>query len=163
MKPTNEERFWSKVHKSEGCWEWQGGLNTYGYGRFFPSGTRKECYAHRYSYFLAHGALPALSVLHSCDNPKCVNPAHLSEGTQAENMRDAAKKGRIYRRTFVDTSGAPIYIGERHSQAKLTAANVIEIRQRSAAGESTRSLAKSYQVKRSAIWLIVKRRNWKHV
>lgn len=95
-----EERFWEKVERTDGgCWLWTGTQNGRGYGSLH-SGTRanrKTLKAHRFSYELHTGeTVPSdLEVMHSCDNRLCVNPAHLSVGTKADNMRDMAAKGRV--------------------------------------------------------------------
>lgn len=91
-------RFWAKVIKSDsGCWEWTGTRNENGYGlggmKF--SGGGREALAHRTAWTLVHGPIPENScVLHACDNPLCVNPSHLSLGSQRDNMLDMRAKGR---------------------------------------------------------------------
>lgn len=97
--PDEHTRFWSRVRVAgpDECWEWIGALNNKGYGRFgtYPkSGTLRHL-AHRY-VLAERGELdPALTVLHVCDNPACVNPRHLSQGTQLDNIRDCLSKGRM--------------------------------------------------------------------
>ena len=85
-------RFWSKVLKTDGCWIWIGARRN-GYGRFGGSPYR---YAHRVAWELAHGPLEstAVKVCHHCDNPLCVRLDHLFIGSQADNVRDRAAKGR---------------------------------------------------------------------
>lgn len=87
------DRFWSKVQKTDGCWEWQGGHFTHGYGRAWDG--ERQVLAHRLAFVLASGAIPdGMHVLHKCDVPLCVNPEHLFLGTHADNMADCGEKGR---------------------------------------------------------------------
>lgn len=92
------DRFWNKVDKAPGygprgdCWRWMASLNKDGYGAIKVGGTLG---AHRVSWEFVNGEIPAgLQVLHRCDNPPCVNPAHLFTGDHVANMRDAVEKGR---------------------------------------------------------------------
>lgn len=93
-------RFWAKVEKRgpADCWLWTSAAIPFGHGQF-TLGKRPNArpyYAHRISWTLAHGSIPAgLQVCHTCDTPKCVNPAHLFLGTQLDNLRDASRKGRL--------------------------------------------------------------------
>lgn len=90
-------RFWARVDQSGGpdaCWLWLGKRIVSGrYGVVFIN--YHEIRAHRYAFELTHGPIPTgLLVLHSCDNPPCVNPAHLRLGTSLDNARDTAARGR---------------------------------------------------------------------
>jgi hypothetical protein len=89
-----EQRYWRKIARVEsGCWEWQGALNSMGYGVI--SFNSRPMYAHRFVFERTFGGLrPGVVVMHSCDNPRCVRPAHLSAGTQKDNSRDMVEKGR---------------------------------------------------------------------
>lgn len=103
-KPNQLKDIWKrvKVGKPDECWEWQGRLNTSGYGQMSIRGKLKL--AHRLAYEVSKGPIPdGLVVRHSCDNPRCCNPAHLSIGTQADNVRDAHIKGRIGKGVDADT------------------------------------------------------------
>ncbi len=89
------DRFWLWVDKSGGpdaCWLWTGGKSPSGYGKFYIN--RKTVRAHRASFYLMRGYWPAGIVMHTCDTPPCVNPAHLFEGTTTDNARDMISKGR---------------------------------------------------------------------
>ncbi len=151
-----EVRFWSKVNKTKSCWLWTGCLHPHGYGMLtlFAPSKHKEC-AHRISWTMHNGPIPdGLYVLHNCpggDNPACVNPAHLFLGTPDDNMKDAAKKGRMPR-------------GVTHHNVKLSGDDVAAIRKLySPRIYSTYMLAKQFGVGQSAIFKIVKHKNWKHL
>lgn len=95
LRPESIERFWDKVAHIpfHTCWEWTAAKNEKGYGVF---GVGKETdKASRLAYKLTKGPIPrGLFVLHSCDNPGCVNPDHLWLGTNLDNVKDMIKKGR---------------------------------------------------------------------
>jgi len=92
---TRLERFFEKVKKGDGCWEWTAKKNNKGYGMF--GGTKAEGFnlAHRVSYELVHGSIPKGKwVLHRCDNRGCVNPDHMFLGNNTANVQDMHSKGR---------------------------------------------------------------------
>jgi len=104
-----------------GCAEWQLARDKKGYGRIKVGG--RLLLAHRVAYELFMGEIPlGFDVCHTCDNPGCVNIAHLFVGTRSENMVDCVKKDRCWR------GGSPPHgKGMAHSQAKLSDAAIHEI------------------------------------
>lgn len=104
ISPRTVARFHAKYERKEGqCWLWTGATFRQGYGMFnlgrHHDGRQHTEFAHRVAYVLATGSdipagLPRYVVMHACDTPACVNPAHLSLGTQRDNLRDAVAKGR---------------------------------------------------------------------
>lgn len=83
-KPSFEERFWSKVEKTDGCWNWVAGRLATGYGSF--DGNLKS---HRVSYEMANGPIPdGMMIDHICHNRLCVNPGHLRLATAKENVEN---------------------------------------------------------------------------
>ncbi len=143
------ERFYAKVavdHPSR-CWEWTASRTKFGYGKFGLNGG--FCLAHRMAFNLWHSRQPAPGkvVMHSCDNPACVNVYHLIEGSQQQNMQDAGTKGRIF---------APP--GECNPKAKLLDADIPTIRRRALAGETSLALAQEYGVSEGLIQHVKKGR-----
>lgn len=149
--PRVVERFWQKVNPGDGgpgCWTWQAGKDRQGYGIFAgPNSAR----AHRASWELFRGPIPSGAIIcHHCDNPGCVNPAHLFLGTPKQNTADMLRKGREAK-------------GARHGLAKLTDQKVRDIRRLHGAGVSQYDLADLFRVSQPAIGAIVRRKTWRHV
>ena len=97
MRKDPVSRFFSYVNKTGSCWLWTGCRRAYRYGSFHLAD--KLISAHRYSWLIHRGEIPhKLHVLHTCDNPICVNPEHLWVGTHQDNMKDKSNKGRTWRR-----------------------------------------------------------------
>lgn len=126
----------------------------HGYGRRHHQG--KAVLVHRLAYCEAHGLelseIAGKVVRHQCDNPRCINPKHLIIGTQAENMRDMAERGR---------SNAPK--GEAHKRAKLTESDVVWIRQhyKSRSKEfGAVALGRRFGVSHTAVMMAVKGETW---
>lgn len=135
--------------KPSGCWEWDLYKVTKGYGQFW-NGTKMQL-AHRYSYELANGRIDLTKqICHKCDNPCCVNPSHLFEGTHQDNTDDKLNKGRQPR-------------GVLCVQAKLSEKDVINILHAAKQGVRQNALAKQYRVGTSAIHGIIHNKKWKHI
>lgn len=159
------DRFWEKVKKSDGCWEWQGSTAGSGYGQLKVPGASRIG-AHRFSWELHYGPIPpGLFVCHHCDNRTCVRPDHLFLGTSAENNADAARKGRFPKgkESYPGKHPERYFRGQDNPNARLTDAAVRDIRRRCAAGESQRSLAREYGVDQTLISLVVLRKAWRHI
>lgn len=139
----------SFVAKESGCWEWTGIRDTKnGYGVINLKGSSSGTRAHRFSYVMHKGEIPAgLIVRHKCDNPCCVNPEHLELGTPADNTGDAVAKARHVH-------------GEKMHTAKLTEQDVLDIRGSSL---SSKELALKYGVDYTNIWSIRAGKTWKHL
>jgi hypothetical protein len=144
--PQFRERFEAKVERTESCWLWRGARYPVGYGVIWRDG--KNVFAHRAAWELVHGVIPdGLYVLHKCDNPPCVNPAHLFLGTKGENCTDRSMKGRDA-------------FGVANGLAKLTDDKVRCIR---SDARSTTQIAKDYGVSRACIYAVKELQTWRHV
>jgi hypothetical protein len=146
------DRFWGRVAKGgpDECWEWQRGTFGTGYGCYRHEG--RNVYAHRLAWELTHGPIEdGLCVRHSCDNPLCVNPAHLLLGTDADNVRDKVERERQHR-------------GEGSPMSKLTDSAVRCIRALYAERQADqKKLAELYGVDQAQISRIVSGKAWRHV
>lgn len=117
-------RFHTLVAKSESddCWLWTGRVNRQGYGRTTVQG--KKWLAHRFAYVLAtREEIAGVCILHSCDNPPCCNPAHLSRGDRSENARQRTERGHSYTKPSLDEETArrilDEFTGRRGEQVAL--------------------------------------------
>ena len=123
--------YWPRIDRrggAETCWLWQAGCDRDGYGKCRVHGFT-ERRAHRIAYMLAHGPIPDdLWVLHTCDTPRCCNPAHLFLGTVADNNADMIAKGRDARgeRSGARKHPERVNRGEQCHSAKLTEDQVQE-------------------------------------
>lgn len=142
------ESFWGRTKPGpNGCLLWSGPLNVWGYGKCWWRG--KTLNAQRVAWAITRDwILPELLVLHTCDVPACVNPDHLFLGTDADNMADKIRKGRAAE-------------GERSGLAKLTAAQVLEIR--GCPLVSQRAFARKFGVSKPVIAAIRKGKTWRSV
>jgi hypothetical protein len=149
QKAVSYERdtFLKYVVHQERCWGWTGPLTDKGYGIVQVKG--RKIGAHRLSYEYFKGPIPdGLHVLHSCDNPPCVNPDHLSVGTHQQNMREAKERKRF------NNPG-----GEVHPSAKLTTPQAREVLDHPDVPGSY--FARKFGVSKSTIYAIRNGDNWK--
>jgi HNH endonuclease len=134
------------IDDSTGCWNWTGSKGRRGYGWIWDGS--RNCRAHRLSYKLHCGPIAdGMQVCHRCDNPPCVNPAHLFLASDAENKADKMAKGRQAR-------------GSGNGQAKLTEAQIMEI---IAMPGTNVEIARKYGVGDSHISHIRSGRKWAHI
>lgn len=152
---SEEDRFWSKVNKcgEDECWEWTGALSDTGYGVFIFESKLQG--AHRVAYQLEYGDIEGPQVNHVCDNRSCVNPDHLYNGTQRENIEDAVERS--------DLDNYHHICGEKHPQAKLTVNDVNEIKSMLKEGKSQMSVADEFSVSHSTINEIANDKRWSWV
>lgn len=149
---TQEARFWDRVALTanpDKCWLWQGQKSKEsGYGSVSFEGKARR--AHVVSWRLATGYYPALQILHSCDVRLCVNPVHLHEGTQADNMREMSERGRSLH-------------GTKNPKAKLTEDNVRLARELHSQGHKFSPLARRFGVCKGVMRDAILGITWRHV
>ncbi len=144
-------KFLSKIdagdYSADKCWNWTGTKTQKGYG-ILSNGKRIQYRAHRLSMKLYLGREPSTMVLHKCDNPSCVNPMHLEEGTHGDNMKQMADRKRAARE-------------ERHHKAKLSFHEAVCIALLSASGDyTTRELAEMFSIAPATAIAAASGRNW---
>lgn len=154
MRGSLAERFWTRVDQRgpDDCWNWTGGHSADGRGQVWNMG--RNIPAPRAALMLSGVAIPHGAIIcHRCDNPPCVNPAHLYAGSHLENVRDMDARGRRVSRV-----PHPASRGERNHNAKLTDDQIREIRSRYSGirGEQS-ALAREFGVTQSLIYLIVRK------
>lgn len=141
-----------KLNSDSGCWEWTASLAGKGYGQIKIPGERKQMYAHRLSWMIHKGEVPqGKSVLHRCDNPKCVNPNHLFVGTHQDNSTDMKGKGRhLY--------------GERNDRSILTESDVRAIKTLLEEGSLPQwRIAEMFGIQQMQVSRIKRGLRWSHV
>lgn len=169
-----EELFWSLVDSKDedGCWEWRGAYSGDGYGLINRDGERYK--VHRLAYRFEYGELEKPQVNHHCDNKMCVNPEHLYNGTQSDNLRDAYERNENVRKGLKNDYETcmerlrkiqenDLYArGEDTPHSKLTEPEVRDIKEM--VGDRTDTeIAKQYGVDRRTIRKIRIGDNWSHV
>lgn len=138
-----------------GCWEWTRITNGDGYGQLRVAG--RMVYAHRLAYELGIGPIPdGMHILHQCDNPRCINPAHLSIGTQSQNMKECSDRGRA-------KIPKPIKLGEENGSSKLLEVDVRSIRRLLEQGHTQQSIADRFGVTQRTISNIKLGKKWGHL
>lgn len=147
-------RFMEKVEANDknGCWIWKAGKRPDGYGEFVPIGKRSGL-AHRESYRIFKGPIKdKMFILHSCHNPSCVNPDHLRQGTNKDNVHDMLKAKRNKQPS-----------GENSGMSKLTSDIVQNIREKFKEGMSYAALGRLFNISAVQASNIVRRVSWKHI
>ena len=145
-RPSDRERFAAKTIRDDasGCLIWTAALDTAGYGAFGLHGRVVRAHRTALEWHLGRPLAPGVFVCHRCDNPACVEPAHLFEGTHQENMDDCLDKQRQA-------------WGERNGHHKLSLDDVAEIRE---GRETQASLARRLGVHQSTVSRVAARKRW---
>ena len=151
-----QERFWEKVDKGphpKGCWLWTSAVGgSQSYGLFWVGGHKRTKYAHRLSWEMENNteATSGKVIMHSCDNPRCVNPAHLSLGEHLDNKLDSVSKKR---HAFGSRNGGGVKLNDQ------TAAEILSLKGK----RSCIKVGQEYGVSKPVVLGIWKGRLWRHV
>lgn len=155
-------RFWREVDKNGSipqacpergaCWLWNGYTTDSGYGLITPDNwdhksSRPRSHRISLELYLGRPLGKGMWALHHCDNPPCVNPDHLYEGTRKDNERDKIERDRVRR-------------GRDHPSTHLTEDDVVRIRERVARGERQVDLCGEYEMSPAGMSQIVNRKTW---
>lgn len=148
-----KRRLSERVVRSGDCLLWQGCRGSRGYGNMVVGKRNRES-THRIAWAIANNQRPpvGMHVMHSCDTPQCVNPAHLSIGTAKDNQRDSVNKGRKN----------PLK-GSAHKWAKTTEDALIGAAVLFAKGHTYRSISSRLGISRSALVKTIQGRRWPHI
>jgi hypothetical protein len=158
-------KFWRQAEAPSlfECWLWKGTVGTHGYGQISFEG--KIWRAHRLAFFLHNGTLDETAVIcHSCDNPLCVNPAHLFAGTHADNVAGMVRKGRQARGDRIKGPTMEQRLrGAAHYASKVDEEDLREIRRLRAMGYTLLQLAQRFPLHPMTIGEIARREIWRDV
>lgn len=142
-----QERFWAKVDKTPTCWLWNGAKTTGGYGICTIEGKNHSAHKQSWEWANEKKVPPGQVLLHSCDTKNCINPKHLSPGTQVSNVEDRVQKDRSAK-------------GKDNGRARLSHKDVKKIKKLRTEGWTEGSIAKLFGVGRSTISNILHNRTW---
>jgi hypothetical protein len=147
-------RFWAKVDKRgpDECWEWKARRDRDGYGVFWYDGKNRRASRMAWLTEKGHEGMAGMLMCHRCDNPCCVNIAHLFLGTNTDNLHDMALKKRSTR-----------FLGESHPGAKITAVEVVAIRRMAETGSAHSAIAACFGISQTQASRIIKRTRWGHI
>jgi hypothetical protein len=163
------EKFEKNFIKTDGCWEWQGKMfSNSGYGYFYMGkgwqggshGVRTMRAA--YALYIDRNIPEKIHVCHSCDNPKCVNPAHLWLGTNEENMQDMFKKGRNVR-GHGEVVKVAVPRGGNHYKSHLNDQDILDIIELRKSGLTLSEISAIYKINVPGVHKICQGKRWAHV
>lgn len=136
------------------CWEWQGALHENGYGAFWDGRNQVKAHRFSYQYFTGRKIKPQYVIMHTCDNPKCVNPNHLVMGTHKENSQDSVNKGRNCRGEKCHSS-----IVKEDDAIKI----ISEYRKPFTMKDECKRLSEKYNLTWRIVQHIIRGTTWKHL